>query len=171
MEPVDYMGFIGRNPGDDDIYIATGDSGNGMTNGTIAGMLITDLILGRSNPWEKLYDPSRISLRTAPEFIRENVNVAVQYADYIRPSEAASIGEIRPGTGAVMGEGKERIAVYKDESGQVHKCSAVCTHLYCIVDWNDAEKTWDCPCHGSRFDPRGKVLNGPAIMPLPRVDD
>ena len=166
MEPVDYMGFIGRNPGDENVYIATGDSGNGMTHGTIAGILIPDLILGRDHPWAKLYDPSRISLRAAPEFTKENLNVAAQYVDYVTPGDVSSADAIKPGEGAVLRRGATKIACYRDESGTLHERSAVCTHLYCIVDWNHAEKTWDCPCHGSRFDRYGKVVNGPAVKEL-----
>lgn len=171
MEPVDYMAFIGKNPGTDQhIYIATGDSGNGMTHGTIAGMLLTDLILGRKNPWADLYDPSRKKLRATPEFIRENLNVAAQYADWATAGDVDSTDQIEPGSGAVIRRGARKVAVYKDEQGNVHLRSAICTHLYCIVDWNSMEKTWDCPCHGSRFDPYGKVVNGPAIAPLPEVE-
>ena len=171
LEPVDGMAFIGRNPGDENIYIATGDSGNGMTHGTVAGILITDLVMGRDNMWTKLYDPSRKSLRSAGEFLRENLNVAVQYVkDYVSPGEVQTPDEIRPGSGAVMRDGAKKIACYKDDTGAVHMRSAICTHLYCIVDWNDTEKTWDCPCHGSRFDAYGKVVNGPAIVDLPPVE-
>src|SRR5688572_9314374 len=146
MEPIDGMAFIGKNPSDDDnVFIATGDSGNGMTHGTIAGILLTDLIVGKENPWAKLYDPSRISLRSAPEFARENLNVAAQYAEYATPGEVSSPDEIAPGSGAVMREGATKFAVYRDDDGAVHVRSAVCPHLYCIVDWNRAEHTWDCP--------------------------
>ncbi|HEU4828574.1 MAG TPA: FAD-dependent oxidoreductase [Gemmatimonadales bacterium] len=170
IEPNDYMAFIGRNPGDDHIFIATGDSGNGMTHGTIAGILITDLILGRDNPWEKLYDPSRKSLRAAPEFLRENLNVAAQYRDLVRPGEVSSAEDIAPDAGAILRDGAKLLAVYRDAGGTLHTRSALCTHLYCVVAWNDTEKTWDCPCHGSRFDRYGKVVNGPAIADLPGVD-
>ncbi len=170
IEPNDYMAFIGRNPGDENIFIVTGDSGQGMTHGTIAGMLLTDLIAGRENPWSALYDPSRISLRAAPEFLRENLNVAAQYRDLATPGEMSSAEALGPNTGAVVREGMHKIAVYKDENGVLHRRSAVCTHLYCIVDWNDTEKTWDCPCHGSRFERYGSVINGPAISNLGNVE-
>ena len=167
MEPVDYMGFIGKNPGtDQNIYVATGDSGNGITHGAIAGILLTDLITKRKNPWAKLYDPSRVTLRTSPTFARENANVMVQYADWLTGGDVENVESIAPGSGAVLRSGTKKIAVYRDDDGTVHMCSAKCTHLYCVVDWNSTEKTWDCPCHGSRFDPYGKVLNGPAIAPL-----
>src|SRR5215210_60913 len=167
MEPVDYMAYIGRNPGGDEhIYIATGDSGNGMTHGTIAGIILNELIQGRKHQWSKLYDPSRVKLRATPEYLKENLNVGKQYKDWFTAGDAGNLEQIKPGEGAVLGTGRGKIAVYRDESGAVHQLSAVCTHLYCIVHWNDTEKTWDCPCHGSRFDPYGNVVNGPAIVGL-----
>jgi glycine/D-amino acid oxidase-like deaminating enzyme/nitrite reductase/ring-hydroxylating ferredoxin subunit len=167
MEPVDYMAYIGRNPGGDEhIYVATGDSGNGMTHGTIAGIILNELIQGRKHQWAKLYDPSRVKLRATPEYLKENVNVGKQYKDWFTAGDAGSVEQIKPGEGAVLGTGRGKIAVYRDENGGVHQHSAVCTHLYCIVHWNGTEKTWDCPCHGSRFDPYGKVVNGPAIVGL-----
>ena len=162
IEPVDGLAFIGRNPGDKNIYIVTGDSGNGMTHGTIAGILLTDLILGRPNEWEALYEPSRISLRATPEFARENLNVAAQYGDYATAGDIEKPGELEPETGGVIRHGLKKVAVYRDTHGKLHECTAVCPHLGGIVHWNHGEKTWDCPCHGSRFDPFGKVLNGPA---------
>ena len=100
------------------------------------------------------------------EYAKENANVALQYADWLTPGEVASVEKIAPGTGAVLREGTRKIAAYRADDGEVHVRSAVCPHLQCIVDWNTAEKSWDCPCHGSRFDPFGKVLNGPAIDDL-----
>jgi Rieske Fe-S protein len=170
LEPVDYMGFIGRNPGDRRTYIATGDSGNGMTHGTIAGILLTDLILGRENPWATLYDPARKSLRATMEFLKENVNVAAQYVELVTPGDADSPADVAPESGAVLRRGTKKVAVYRDAAGTLHTCSAICTHLGCVVHWNDTEKTWDCPCHGSRFDRFGKVVNGPAIADLQPVE-
>jgi glycine/D-amino acid oxidase-like deaminating enzyme/nitrite reductase/ring-hydroxylating ferredoxin subunit len=172
MEPVDGLAFIGRNPLDEEnVFIATGDSGNGMTHGTIAGILLTDLILGRANDWATIYDPSRITLKAGVEFAKENLNVAAQYTDYVTPGDVDSAKEIKPGEGAVLRRGLSKVAVYKDESGAVHERSAVCTHLGCIVDWNSKEKTWDCPCHGSRFDAMGTVVQGPANTDLASVDE
>ena len=165
------MAFIGKNPGTDrHIFIATGDSGNGITHGTVAGMLLTDLILGRKNPWSKLYDPSRVTLRATSDFVKENLNVAGQYTDWATAGDVASYDDIKPGSGAVIRRGVKKIAVYRDDEGGIHERSAVCTHLYCIVNWNSVERTWDCPCHGSRFDPYGQVVNGPAITPLAEVE-
>ena len=170
MEPVDRVGLIGRNPNDaDNVYIVTGDTGMGMTHGTIAGMLIPDLIAGRANAWAALYDPSRVRLRAAPAFLAEAANMATQYAAWLTPGEVRSVDAIPRGTGAVLRRGLTKVAAYRDEQGRVHERSAVCPHLGCIVDWNHAEQTWDCPCHGSRFDGKGRVLNGPAASDLPHV--
>jgi glycine/D-amino acid oxidase-like deaminating enzyme/nitrite reductase/ring-hydroxylating ferredoxin subunit len=167
METIDGLAFIGRNPLDDpNVYIVTGDSGMGMTHGTIAGMLLTDLIVGRENPWANLYDPSRKTLGALAEYTKENLNVAKQYADWVTGGDVRSIDEIPSGKGAVLRRGLTKVAVYRDDHGIAHECSAVCTHLGCIVAWNDTEKTWDCPCHGSRFDCHGHVLNGPATRDL-----
>jgi glycine/D-amino acid oxidase-like deaminating enzyme/nitrite reductase/ring-hydroxylating ferredoxin subunit len=172
METVDYLAFIGRNPMDaENVFIATGDSGQGMTHGTIAGILLTDLILGRDNEWATLYDPSRKTLRAAKDFLRENLNVAAQFTDYVTPGEVDSADEIESGEGAVVRSGLSKMAVYKDESGGVHERSAVCRHLGCIVAWNSNEKTWDCPCHGSRYDASGRVITGPANSDLARADE
>ena len=171
MEPVDSLAFIGRNPLDaDNIYIITGDSGNGITHGTIGGMLVTDLILGRHNPWSDLYDPGRVTISSVTEFVREGINTIAQYADWLKGGDVDDQKEIRPGSGAVLWDGATKVAVYREPNGKLHRCSAVCTHLGCIVDWNDLEKSWDCPCHGSRFDPHGRVISGPAIDDLKTID-
>ena len=170
MEPVDGLAFIGRNPLDqNNVYTVTGDSGNGMTHGTIAGMLLTDLIMGRHNPWEALYYPGRITLRASGEFIREAANMAAQYADWVTGGDVDSPDQIAKDSGAVLRRGAAKLAVYRDPTGALHEHSAVCPHLGCIVAWNPAEKTWDCPCHGSRFDKYGSVINGPANVGLPKA--
>jgi glycine/D-amino acid oxidase-like deaminating enzyme/nitrite reductase/ring-hydroxylating ferredoxin subunit len=167
MEPYDGLAFIGRNPNDhDNVFIATGDTGMGMTHGTIAGILLTDLIQGRANPWETLYNPSRFRLRAGSTFLSENANMAAQYTDWLTPGEESSVDTIPPGGGAVLRDGLRKIAVHRDEQGVLHARSAVCTHLGCVVAWNHADRTWDCPCHGSRFDSRGRVVNGPAVSDL-----
>jgi len=173
MEPVDFLNYIGRNPLDaDNVYIATGDSGHGITGGTIAGMLLTDLILGRDNPWAELYAPSRVTVTatTAATFTRENANVAAQYADFVTPGDVGETRDIEPGHGAVVRRGLTKIAVFRAEDGKLHECSAVCPHLGCIVSWNPTERSWDCPCHGSRFDAFGRVVNGPANVDLSPAD-
>jgi glycine/D-amino acid oxidase-like deaminating enzyme/nitrite reductase/ring-hydroxylating ferredoxin subunit len=172
MEPVDGLAFIGRNPMDEDnVFIATGDSGNGMTHGTIAGILLTDLIMGRKNEWAELYDPERKTLKALPEFASENLNVAAQYTDLVTSGDVDSKDEIKPGDGAIIRDGLKKVAVYRDESGKLHERSAICVHLGCVVSWNSKEKTWDCPCHGSRYDAYGHVFQGPANRNLDPVDD
>jgi glycine/D-amino acid oxidase-like deaminating enzyme/nitrite reductase/ring-hydroxylating ferredoxin subunit len=168
MEPADYLGFIGRNPFDDEnIFVVTGDSGMGLTHGTIAGMLLTDLIVGRKNPWERLYSPSRVPLRAAADMALEDLNMAAQYGDWLTGGDVGSAAEIAPGSGAIVRRGLEKLAVYRDHEGELHECLAACPHLGCIVQWNSGQATWDCPCHGSRFDAYGRVINGPANRDLP----
>jgi glycine/D-amino acid oxidase-like deaminating enzyme/nitrite reductase/ring-hydroxylating ferredoxin subunit len=172
MEPIDGLAFIGHNPLDEDnVFIATGDSGMGMTHGTIAGILLTDLIIVRDNPWKTLYDPARKTLRAGMEFAKETSNMASQYTDWVTPGDVSSVDEIAIGSGALLRRGIKKVAVYRDEHGSLHEMSAVCTHLGCIVAWNSAEHTWDCPCHGSRFDKYGHVVNGPANRDLHRIED
>jgi len=171
MDSIDGLAYIGRNPHDkDNVYIVTGDSGNGMTHGTIAGMLIPDLILGVENPWADLYDPKRVVLSAAGPFVRDTASMAVQYGKWLTPGDLSSIEQLKPGDGCVLRGGIKKIAVYKDEHGQVTQKSAVCPHLGCIIAWNSTEQTWDCPCHGSRFSPTGDVVNGPANGPLNDIE-
>ena len=174
MEPFDYMAFIGRDAsGKENVFVTTGDSGHGMTHGTIGGMLNSDLVLGVPNEWETLYDPKRktISTHSVMDYVAENVDVALQmtrHAPFV--ADAKSADEIAPGTGAVLQRGLHKVAAYRDPAGVLHERSAVCTHLGCLVKWNHEEGSWDCPCHGSRFAPTGEVLTGPAIAPLKPVD-
>jgi len=172
MEPVDALGFIGRNPRDDEnVYIVTGDSGDGMTHGTIGGMLISDLVARRVNPWERLYDPARKSVRAAGTYLAENANfVEHMVRDWVKGGEVHDRADIAPGEGAILRDGLSTHAVYRDPAGELHELSAVCTHLGCLVQWNSGEKSWDCPCHGSRFAIDGAVLNGPARSPLRAIE-
>lgn len=173
LEPNDYLAFIGRNPdGAEHVWIATGDSGMGMTHGTIAGLLLPALLAGHAHRWSSLFDPKRVTLhaRELATLARENADVAVQFADYVTPGQVDDVATIPRGEGRVIRRGAHKVAVYKDDAGVIHERSAACTHVRCIVDWNTAEKSWDCPCHGSRFDAYGKVLNGPAVEPLRRAE-
>ncbi len=173
METTDGLAFIGLNPADKKVYVATGDSGMGMTHGTIAGMILSDLIQGRENRWSKLYDPSRKPVwgMAWKEYLTENANVAKEYVkDWLGGSDVSSVDEIEKGSGALIREGISKTAVFRDDQGQLHRRSAICPHLGCIVHWNGAEKTWDCPCHGSRFDPLGRVIKGPANTDLANRD-
>jgi glycine/D-amino acid oxidase-like deaminating enzyme/nitrite reductase/ring-hydroxylating ferredoxin subunit len=163
METVDGLAYIGREPGEGHVFLATGDSGMGMTHGTIAGILITDLIHGAEVPWATLYEPSRrVPLRAVATYARENANAAMQLADLARGGDEDDVADIEPGTGAVMRRGLRKIAVYRDPGGTLHEMSARCTHLGCPVHWNGNEGTWDCTCHGSRYDALGHVVSGPA---------
>jgi glycine/D-amino acid oxidase-like deaminating enzyme/nitrite reductase/ring-hydroxylating ferredoxin subunit len=167
MEPIDYLAFSGRNPGGDgNVYIHTGDSGMGLTHGTIGAMVISDLILGRGNPWAALYDPARKPVAAARTFAAENLNVLRQYASHVKGGEVNALSEVAPGEGALMRRGMGKVAVYRHMDGTIVERSATCPHLGCIVQWNGTEKTWDCPCHGSRFSATGEVVNGPANSDL-----
>jgi Rieske Fe-S protein len=132
-------------------------------------MLITDVIQGRPNPWEELYDPARVRTGATVEWVKENLNVALQYTSWLTPGDVTTPDEIAPGEGAVMVQSGRKIAIYRDERGELHRRSAVCPHLGCIVAWNPAASSWDCPCHGSRFDKLGGVINGPAAQSLDTV--
>jgi glycine/D-amino acid oxidase-like deaminating enzyme/nitrite reductase/ring-hydroxylating ferredoxin subunit len=166
LEPFDGLAFIGRNPGEDNVFVATGFSGNGFTYAPIAAVLISDLVIGRRNPWTEIYDPGRIAVSTAAEFARENLNVAAQYVDLVTPGDIDRVEDIPPGSGAVLRDGLRKLAVSRAPSGVICALSALCTHLGCVVAWNSSEGTWDCPCHGSRFATDGRVLTGPAVAPL-----
>jgi len=169
LEPIDGLAFIGVGPGNSNIYVISGDSGHGLTHGVIGSMICSDLISGRPNPWAKLYDPSRRTLRAIGTFLKEGANTAAQYADWLTPGDG-SVAEIPIHSGAVIRRGASKLAVYRDHDGVCHERSAVCPHLGGIVSWNLAEKTWDCPCHGSRFDAHGRVIAGPAVDDLKNLD-
>ncbi|MCC6272938.1 MAG: FAD-dependent oxidoreductase [Deltaproteobacteria bacterium] len=163
LEPYDGVAFIGANPMDvGNVFVATGYSGSGITHAMIAGIILNRLVDGQTHEWLKLYEPSRKTLRAAGAYLRENANMAAQYSEWLTGGEVRTLEEIARGEGAVYRQGLRKAAVYRDTGGKIHACSAVCPHLGGIVAWNSAEKTWDCPCHGSRFDAFGRVLNGPA---------
>ncbi|WP_338760554.1 FAD-dependent oxidoreductase [Massilia sp. METH4] len=167
MEPADGVAYMGRNPADrGNVFVITGDSGTGMTHCTAGAMLVTDLIVGRANPWVSLYDPGRTPLRGLGEFAKEQANVAAQYTDWLQGGEVTSPDRIPPGEGALIREGLKLVAVHRAEDGKLTFLSAACPHMGCAVHWNTAEKSWDCPCHGSRFDVAGNVLHGPSNAPL-----
>lgn len=170
MEPADGVGYMGRNPMDNEnVYVITGDSGNGMTHCTAGAILITDLIMGRKNSWVDLYDPSRKAIHGMPEFLKELGNTLSQYGDWVTDGDVDSPQQIPRGEGAVVRKGEKQIAIYRDDKGKVHALSAACTHLGCVVSWNAVEKSWDCPCHGSRFSIDGHILHGPAAKPLEAI--
>ncbi len=173
MEPADGMGYIGHHPQDpENVFIITGDSGNGITHGTLGGMLVKDLIRKNDTPYATLYDPGRVtwSGQSILDYTLENLNTVGQYLDWIEPGDVKSADDVKPGEGAIVRSGVHLRAVYVDNDGVRHECSAMCPHLGGVVSWNKAEKTWDCPAHGSRFDATGKVVEGPAKTDLRPVD-
>lgn len=166
-EPADGLPYIGKTAANSNIYVSTGYSGNGMTFGTIGGMLVSDLIVGRKNPWSKVYDPNRANLLAgAQRFVTENLGVAKHFVADRFSSDAQQVSEVPVGEGRIVDIDGKKYAVYRDETGNLSSLSPVCTHAGCIVNWNNAEKTWDCPCHGGRFNTTGEVLNGPPISDL-----
>ena len=171
QDPLDYCAFIGLNPGEKRIFIATGDSGQGMTHGAVAGMLISDLILKGESPWQKVYEPSRKPTKGVGTFLSENLTVAKNFAEYVAPGEISSLDELKPGQGAIVRQGLSKVAAFRDDDGKLFLRSAACTHLGCHLHWNSFERCWDCPCHGSQFATDGTALNGPAFSPLAEVKD
>ena len=166
LETVDFMPFSGRNPGNENVYIHTGDSGQGITNAVAGSLTILPLIIGDDSRYADLFDPSRKSLSSVKEFARGQAGAVKNLAEYIMPGEIRSADDLEAGEGALLREGLSKVAVYKAADGTVIRRSAVCTHMGCLVHWNSFEQCWDCPCHGSQFAPGGEVLNGPAVSAL-----
>ena len=169
--PVDGLPYIGRlSPGRDGILVATGFAKWGMTKGTLAAGVVTDLILERPNEDAELYDATRLDLRrSATTFAKENGRVGLAFfRDRVRPRPGREeIDALGPGEGTVARVGGKQVAAYRDDDGTLHTRSARCTHLGCIVGWNPADRAWECPCHGSRFDALGTLVQGPATADLP----
>lgn len=173
MEPADMLYLHGHNPlvPDGNDYIITGDSGQGMTGGTIGGIVVSDLILGRKNPWADVYSPSRPPpFKSLLEVAEEGAMTTASFAERVLPVPSPK-RDMEADSGTIVQSGVHKVAVYCDENRQQHAYSAVCPHLGCIVHWNSLEKTFDCPCHGSHFDRFGKVINGPAKGDLQPVPD
>ena len=141
----------------------------GLTGGTLAAILLRDLIGGREHLWASTFDPSRVTLRAAPRFAQLNAKVAFDFiGDRVRPAPTGSEADVPRGEARVVRDESGKTGVYRDETGRVHAVSLRCTHLGCLLRFNAAERSWDCPCHGSRFDVDGAVLEGPATRPLER---
>ncbi|MBB4909796.1 FAD-dependent oxidoreductase [Actinophytocola algeriensis] len=168
MSTVDSVPYVGRyHPRASHLWVATGFGQWGMTGGTAAGMLLRDLVAGEDNEYADLYDPNRFSVRAAAGMVTANATVAKFLAgDHVRALAKPGLANLRPGEARVT----STVAAYRDESGALHAVRAHCTHLGCLVAFNNAERTWDCPCHGSRFDVDGQVIQGPAVHPLRRVN-
>jgi len=172
LEPVDYIGFTGRNPNDKpNVYVHTGDSGNGLTHAGIAAMIIPDLIMGKENEFAKVFSPSRSMGQKLPSYVGHAVEMQTHYANWLKGSEVRDIEDLQLCSGAVIKRGLKPVAVYKDENGKVHEMSAICPHLYGIVEWNQEERSFDCPVHGSRFSAFGDVICGPANCGMSRLGE
>ncbi len=169
-EPADALALIGALPGHPGVFIVTGDSGNGLTHGVIAGMILPALIEGEPHPWAELYAPARSKLHGLGTLLHEAIVSNVPFRDWISPADVGSVDEIEPGTGATVRRGVHLLAVYRDDAGTCHAFSARCPHLEGAVRWNAGEKSWDCPVHGSRFDAHGVVMNGPCAVDLPSAE-
>ncbi|MFW6359300.1 MAG: FAD-dependent oxidoreductase, partial [Chroococcales cyanobacterium] len=168
---LDKIPFIGKlTPLSNHIYTATGFSLWGMTKGTLSGMLLSDLILGRDNPWMELYDATRTSSFFTGESFKENVDVAAHWVGDRFTSDVSSLSKVGNDEGKIVTVGADKVAAYRDETGELHTCSAVCPHLGCIVHWNSAEKSWDCPCHGSRFTYEGEIIHAPTVKKLEKMN-
>jgi glycine/D-amino acid oxidase-like deaminating enzyme/nitrite reductase/ring-hydroxylating ferredoxin subunit len=166
IETADGLPYIGQTA--ERQFVGTGYSGNGMTFGTLTGMMAADRILGRTNPWTALFDPSRKAVRGLWDYVKENKDYPYYLVrDRFAGTEGKSLRSVPRGSGKVLDLKGQAVAVYRDERGVTTSKSATCTHMGCLVDWNAAERTWDCPCHGSRFKPDGAVIAGPAESPLP----
>jgi len=171
MVSFDKLPYIGKlTPVNNHIYVATGFSLWGMTKSTLSGMILSDLILGRSNPWADLYDATRATPFISETSIKENLDVGKHWiGDRLKGLDKSSFADVSKGEGKLLTIDGNKVAAYRDENGSIHAVSAVCPHLGCIVDWNSAEKSWDCPCHGSRFSCDGQILHGPAVKEMERV--
>lgn len=171
LESIDGLPFVGETT--DRQFTVTGCAGNGMTFGTLGAMMARDAVLGRPNPWRELLDPRRNNIRSgAWNYVRENKDyLYYMLRDHLARRHSASIGHLRPGQGKVVSLNGQRVAAYRDEQGVLALRSAICTHMACEVHWNQAEATWDCPCHGSRFKTDGSVISGPAESPLAPIDE
>lgn len=171
-QPADLLPYIGRTLGSEHVYMATGFGTDGLIYGTLAARLLTDDILGQENPWQDLYRATRLTpVKSAKEFIKENVDVAQQYAKAILGGVGIeSLQDIAPGEGQVAEINGERFAVYRNENNQLTFLSPFCTHMGCLVRWNQPQKSWDCPCHGSRFRFDGEVIEGPALKALEKKE-
>jgi len=169
LDTIDYSSFSGRNPGNKNVYVHTGDSGQGITHGVVGSLIIASAIMQGRELWQELYAPDRKTASALGTFISENITAVKNFAEYVAPAEVGSYNEIKRGEGKIVRDGLKKVAAYRDKNGRLHAFSAACTHLGCHLHWNSFEQCWDCPCHGSHFGVDGAVLNGPAIHPLEKA--
>jgi Rieske Fe-S protein len=166
-EPVDAVPYIGKAPGMEHVFIVTGDSGEGLTTGVAASLVLRELVMGRESPWSEVYDASRKSLRSIGTYAHENLGVAANLTEHVHDSrQLKSLDDVPVDAGAVVSVAGRKVAAYREPNGELHLRSATCTHVGCVVHWNSFERCWDCPCHGSQFSIEGEPLAGPAMKPL-----
>jgi glycine/D-amino acid oxidase-like deaminating enzyme/nitrite reductase/ring-hydroxylating ferredoxin subunit len=172
IEPVDGLAYVGRNSMSKHVFVATGYAGNGLTGGTVAAMILADEVGGSEHPWSEVFAATRVKpVAGARAFVRQNAGAARHLvADRFRTLTPEVVADLPAGAGQLVEAGGEKLAVYREPGGALRALSAVCTHMGCLVAWNNAEQSWDCPCHGSRYAPDGEVVNGPAVRPLERRD-
>lgn len=170
LDTIDYAGFIGRNPGNERVYVATGDSGQGLTHGVAGAIINADLITLGKSQWAHVYAPDRKPVAAIGNYVRENATALKNFAEYLMPGEIASLDELKNGQGAILRQGLSKLAAYRNDRGDLQLHSASCTHIGCQLHFNSFECTWDCPCHGSIFGVDGQPLNAPAISPLQPAD-
>jgi glycine/D-amino acid oxidase-like deaminating enzyme/nitrite reductase/ring-hydroxylating ferredoxin subunit len=170
LDTIDYAAFIGRNPGNKNIYVHTGDSGQGITHGVAGSLINTALIVGENARWKEVYEPTRKPVRGITNYLRENLTAVKNVLEYLAPGELNSLEQLKPGRGAIVRKALAKVAAYRDRDGILHARSASCSHMGCHLHWNSFEVCWDCPCHGSQFAVDGTALNAPAISSLAEVD-
>jgi Rieske Fe-S protein len=173
MEPVDFMPFSGRNPGNRNIYVHTGDSGQGMTNGVAGALNIAALLFEQKAHFAELFDPSRkpVAGTSFADFLTGRAEDVKNLSEHLTGGDVDSADDLKAGQGGLVRHGTAKIAAFRREDGFLIERSATCTHMGCVVHWNPFEQCWDCPCHGSQFQPDGTVINAPAIRPLAKVDE
>jgi hypothetical protein len=166
LEPIDFAGFVGRHPDHSHIWLVTGDSGQGITNGAVAGLLIPALMELGDHPWRAVYDPARITPKAAGDFVAENVTAVKSMAEHLEAPFLPSEDSLAAGEGGLVKRGLHVLAAFRDEDGRMHRLSSACTHVGCTLHFNSFERCWDCPCHGSHFALDGEAINAPATRAL-----
>jgi glycine/D-amino acid oxidase-like deaminating enzyme/nitrite reductase/ring-hydroxylating ferredoxin subunit len=170
MEPADYVPFVGRSPLHERVWLVTGDSGQGLTTGVAASLMLVELVNGGEHPWAQLYDPSRSVMHGLKEYLTENLEATRHWVAHIGVGDVDSTDELQPGQGAITKIDGQAVAAFRTPEGELRLLSATCTHAGCVVRWNGLERCWDCPCHGSQFSTDGEPLQGPANRPLAQFE-
>jgi len=168
-DPADGLPIVGPAPLKEHVHVATGFSGDGITLGTLSALMLRDQLLGRAHPLASMLKPARFHVGGVGKVVKENLEVALHWiGDRLRGKDVADAGDILPGEAAILQRHGKQVGLYRDVDGQAHEVDVTCTHMKCKLHWNPAEATWDCPCHGGRFDIHGTPLDGPPTKPLAR---